>query len=301
MQPVEQHSEPAVGHRHLGRVEVLQAPQHRSLLARREPVVRARVVRHGRLGPAPVGVAVHAQVARRRRPGLVRLVGVDHQRERAAPGGLLEHGGGAREDARRERSSLVVPVAAVREIEADALALAAADGGVQPVPQHVVRDARHRPAAAELPARLLDAVEAAAQAGVGAGEAEEGVVGHVGGPPAGAAQQRGQRVRHVAQRRPARLGEQPRAVVPASEREGAAPAQDRVARRHGGHRLGVGAREAQPVAGERVDVRREHAAAVGADVIGAQRVDHDQQHVGALARGGEGARAAQRGAGGRGG
>ena len=157
------------------------------------------------------------------------------------------------------------------------------------------RDARDRVAAADLAAGAHEAVDAARAAGRRGGRSRERVVGDVGGPAAGPAQHRRQRAVHVAQRRPARRVEQPGVVVPAAERERAPPAQDRVARRDGRHRLGEGAREAQPLAiswsmfGVRI--------AAPVDGVRAQRVDDDQDQVRPVGALGERAEVAERRAG----
>jgi hypothetical protein len=84
----------------------------------------------------------------------------------------------------------------------------------------------------------------------------------------------------VPERRPARLLDQARIVVPVPEREGVAAAEDGVARRDGRHRLGVDAREVQPLADERIHVGRADVAPV--DRVGSQRVDHHEDHVRAI-------------------
>ena len=70
--------------------------------------------------------------------------------------------------------------------------------------------------------------------------------------------------------------------MPVAKREYAPAGEDRPAGRDGGHRLGVEAREAQGIAGERIDGRSAGAAPVGADVIGAQRVNDQHHHVRAV-------------------
>ena len=178
-----------------------------------------------------------------------------------------------------------MPVAAVGEVEA-------ARGGASPRSTGCSQWCSTLPGTLEIgwlppiwPPVRTNRVDAVAQRRVRAREPEEGVVGDVAGPVAGPPQHRRERLVHVAQRRPARRVEQPGVVVPVAEREGAAPAQDRVARRHGGHRLGVGAGEAQPGEQQLVDVGRVDRAVV--DGVRAQRVDDHQDQVGAAGTLGE--------------
>ena len=284
MQPVEEDAEPAVGHRHLGRVDRPHPGQQDRPVRAVEIAAHRRVVGARRLRAVVVRVAVHVHVAPRRRPGLVRLEGVDHDRERALARRRLEHARGVAEDARRERARLVVRVAAVGEVAAHPVArVGVLDLGRQPVAQLAVRDAVG--AAADLPAAPHEAVEAAPKRPPRRREAQRRVVGDVGGPVARPAQGAGERRAHVGDRSPARLGQQPRVGMPAAEREDASPRQDRPPRGDGRHRLGVEAGEAQPLARQRVDVGR--ARPLAERVIGPERVDDDQHDVGSVAGLGE--------------
>jgi hypothetical protein len=61
--------------------------------------------------------------------------------------------------------------------------------------------------------------------------------------------------------------------------------EERGVARHGPAGVRVGREEANPLGGQRIDVRtRVAAVAVGAQVVGAQRVDRDEQHVRPVAR-----------------
>ena len=280
VEPVEEDAEPAVGHRHLGRVERPHAFEQQLARGPAEVARHLRVVRLGRLRPAVVRVAVHVHVAARRRPGLVRLERVDHEGEGALLRGRLEHAGGLAKHARRVGARFVVEVACVaEELAHPQPGLGIVDLGRQPAAQLGLRNAG--PGAAGLARLRHEAVEALPERRIGAREADERVVADAAGPVARPAQQAGEGQRGVGDRLPAGLLDHAAPGAPARERESAATGHDRPARGHGGHRLGVAAGEAEPAAGEGVDVGR--AGAVAVDVVGAERVHHDQDDVGAVA------------------
>ena len=277
VEAVEEDAQPAVGHRHLRRVK-RPHPLQQDLAAVAVQVARdGRVVGARGLGAVVVRVAVHVQVVARRRPRLVRLERVDDQCERTLLLGRLEHARGVAEHARREGLRLVVAVVAVGEVAADAVVcVRVLHLAGQPLVHLAVGHAGGGPP--DLAAAPHEAVEAVAERAPGRRERQRDVVGHVGGEVAGAVQRTGERGADVGDRGPARLGQQPGVRVPAAEGEDAAPAEDRPARRNRRHRLWIEAREAQPFAGQRVDVGRSGPLAEG--VIGAQRVDDDQHDVG---------------------
>ena len=242
--------------------------------------VDRRVVGPGRLGAVVVRVAVHVDVAARRRPRLVRLEGVHHEAERALADRGVEHPRAVAEHARGERLRVVVGVTAIGEVAAHAIArVRVLDLGGQPVAQLTLRYAGG--GAADLAAAPDEAVEAAPEGAPGRGEAKRGVVGHVRRPVARTAQGAREGRAHVRDRRPAGLGQQAAVGVPAAKREHPPSRQDRPARGDGGHGLGVEAREAEPLARERVDVGRAGALAEG--VVGPQRIHDDHHDVGVIA------------------
>ena len=181
---------------------------------------------------------------------------------------------------------LVVGVAAIGEVAAHPVArVRVLDLGGQPVAQLTLRHAGG--GAADLAAAPDEAVEAAPEGAPGRGEAKRGVVGHVRRPVARTAQGAREGRAHVRDRRPAGLGQQAAVGVPAAKREDPPPRQDRPARGDSGHGLGVEAREAEPLACERVDVGRAGALAEG--VVGPQRIHDDHHDVGADRRPGRSA------------
>ena len=277
VEAVHEHAQPAVGHRHLARVEGLHPLDEHLAVVPVQVAADRRVVRPGRLRAVIVGVAVHVDVLARRRPGLVRLERVDDDAERALAHRRLEHARAVAEHARGERLGLVVRVAAVGEVAAHPVAgVGVLDLGRQPVAQLGLRHTRR--GTADLAAAPDEAVEAAPERAPRRREPERRVVGDVGGPVAGPAQGAREGGADVGDRGPARLRQQARIGMPAAERKHAPAAQDRAAGRHRRHRLGVEAREAEPLAGERVDVGR--ARPLAERVVGAQRVDDDHDHVG---------------------
>ena len=134
--------------------------------------------------------------------------------------------------------------------------------------------------AADLAARAHEAVDAVAEAAVRRRVAEEGVVGHVRGPVARAAERaRKERPTWSSGSQPG-AAIRPRPVVPAAEGELAAAAEDRVAGGDGRHRLREDVGEAEAAARERGHVGG--ADPVLVDGVGAQRVDDHEQDVGAV-------------------
>ena len=280
-QPLEQLSEPRVGHRYLGGVQHAQALQHQLGLLAGHPVFDPPVARHCGLGPAVAAIAQGVGVATWRGPGLVRLVGVDDQREGLVRVGHLESLDAGPEDLRGERSALVLGVIGVGYVAPDALGhVRFTHRGMQPVIQRVRRHGHI--ASSDLATVASEEVEAASERLVRGREPEEGVIGHVGSPPPGPPENAWKRAVHILQRRPTRLGYQALLVLPIAEGEHAPPGEDRIAGRHGGHRLREGAGEAHAASSECVEVRSRRARPVG--VVHPQAVHDDHKDVGRLPR-----------------
>ena len=244
-------------------------------------LAHALVAAHAGLGAAVVGIAVQVDVAARRGPRLVRLVGVDHQRERPAPPPWSMHGRRGDGHPRRPRASTRPPSSCRRRRgsrEPDARCAARAAPARASARARAFETARGRRVRPTWPSIRHEAVEARAKRRV-AGEAQKGVVGHVAGPPAGAPQRAREGGVHVGDAGPARRVHEVALGSPVPEREDPPPGEDRAAGGHGGHRLGMAAREAQPLRGRARRCSASRSAAVGADVVGAQRVDDDHQHV----------------------
>ena len=223
------------------------------------------VLRRRRLRAAIAGIAVHVDICPRWGPGLVRLEGVDDERERLLRCRSLERPRRAAEGTSGPGAGLVAPVAAGCEVAPLPLhGEGRAQLGDEPVVQVGSRDAFNRRIAPEQPADLAETVEAVPERLVQTCVSEERVVRDVPGPVARALQLARERGVVAVDRPPARRAAQAGIAVPVPEGPHAPAHQDRAPRRDGRHGLGVEAREPDPARGERVDVRGLRPAAVGA-------------------------------------
>ena len=208
---------------------------------RAEPAARAHVERHRRLAAAPVRVAVHVEVALRRRPGLVRLVGVhDHEERRAlgAPRGRAPRWRSGR-PARRTSCRGSPRRGSWRGRGRPARARVRRSSGRASGPAPA--SARSTPACCRRSGRRCG--RSGGRCGAPArraGEPEERVVGHVGGAvaaPAEGARERGVHVRRAATsraRRSARGGRASRGTGTSGGRRGSSCAPGRSASPRGG-------------------------------------------------------------------